>query len=403
MPRLVLLALAGLGAGALLAGPEPTFDRRTITTDFFSEGCAVGDLDGDGLPDLVAGPHWYAGPDFRVRRTFAENPGRPYDPLGYSESFVQLVADLDGDGRPDIITVGFPGKETYWYRNPGPGAAGPWPRHLLLANTDNESPHLVDLDGDGRPELVCMSGGAVGYAKLDAKDPTRPAKFTPVGPADPKRYARFTHGLGVGDLNGDGRPDILERNGWWEHPGAEAANGAPWKFHPVAFSAGRNGGAQMIVTDVDGDGLPDVLTSLDAHRFGLSWFQQRRAADGTITFVEHRILDDKPENSTDGLALGQMHALVLTTQIAGGRPALVTGKRYWAHGPKGDANPQAAPLIVWLTWEKAPDGQVAFRTHVADDDSGIGTQFVVADLDGDGRAEIVTANKKGVHLLRPRR
>jgi hypothetical protein len=277
----------------------------------------------------------------------------------------------------------------------------PWKRHLFLAKTDNESPHLVDLDGDGKPELVCMSDGAVGYAKL-AADPTQPAKFVAISPTDPKKYARFTHGLGVGDLNGDGQPDILERNGWWENPGAKATADGRWTFHPVAFSAGRNGGAQMIVTDVDGDGLADVLTSLDAHRFGLSWFQQRRGANGERTFLEHRILDDKPENSVGGLALGQMHALVLGQQAADGRPILYTGKRYWAHGPKGDANPQAAPLVIGLTWAKDAAGAIAFTPRVLDEDSGIGTQFMVADLNGDGRAEIVTANKKGVHILSPR-
>lgn len=166
----------------------------------------------------------------------------------------------------------------------------------------------------------------------------------------------------------------------------------------MAFSAGRNGGAQMIVTDVDGDGLPDVLTSLDAHRFGLSWFQQKRTPEG-ITFVEHRILDDKPENSAGGFGLGQMHALVLSQQVVPGQPVLVTGKRFWAHGPKGDVNPLAAPLVLWLTWAKGADGQVVFTPHVASEEAGIGTQFVVADLDGDGAAEIVIANKKGLHVL----
>ena len=400
MPRLASLVPTCLGALALAADPEPRFERRTITTDFYSEGCAVGDLNGDGRPDLVAGPHWYAGPDFRVRHTFAANPGRPYDALGYSESFVQLVADLDGDGKPDVITVGFPGKETFWYRNPGADEAGRWTRHLFLASTDNESPHLTDLDGDGKPELVCMSGGAVGYAKLDPADPTKPARFLPVSAPEPKKYGRFTHGLGVGDLNGDGRPDILERSGWWENPAPGTAPGAGWTFHPVAFAAGRNGGAQMIVTDVDGDGLADVLTSLDAHRFGLSWFRQRRSADG-IAFVEQRILDDKPENSAGGFALGQMHALALSRAIVAGRPALVTGKRFWAHGPKGDVNPQATPLVLWLTWAKDAEGKVVFTPRVADTEAGVGTQFEVADLDGDGRAEIVLANKKGVHVLSP--
>ena len=113
-------------------------------------------------------------------------------------------------------------------------------------------------------------------------------------------------------------------------------------------------------------------------------------------------MDDKPENSVGGLALGQMHALVLGQQAADGRPILYTGKRYWAHGPKGDANPQAAPLVIGLTWAKDAAGAIAFTPRVLDEDSGIGTQFVVADLNGDGRAEIVTANKKGVHILSPR-
>ena len=398
MLRPTLLALACLGTCALGAAPEPNFTRRTLTTDFFSEGCAVGDLNGDGKPDIVAGPHWYEGPDFRVRHVLAANPGRPYDPIGYSDSFVQLIADLNGDGRPDVITVGFPGKETYWYENPSAQTDAPWKRHLFRAKTDTESPHLLDLDGDGKPELVCMSEGAVGFVKL-AADPTQPAKFTAISAADPKKYARFTHGLGVGDLNGDSLPDILERNGWWENPGPKAPAGTLWTFHAVAFSAGRNGGAQMIVTDVDGDGLADVLTSLDAHRFGLSWFQQRRDAKGESTFVEHRILDDKPANSLGGLVLGQMHALVLSKQASDGRPVLFTGKRFWAHGPKGDANPLAVPLVIGLTWVKDAAGTIIFSTHVADDDSGIGTQFAVADLNADGRAEIVTANKKGLHVL----
>ena len=386
------LALPGFADGRL----NIQFERIEVTPDFYAEGICAGDFNRDGVLDLAYGPFWYAGPDFKQRHEITAPPAKPFDPINYSVSFLQYAVDLNGDGWTDIVVVGYPGKETFWYENPQ-GKAGRWARHTFLANTDNESPLLADVNGDGFPDLVCMSAGQVGYATLDPKNPAKDGVFHAVSAKDAKKYQRFTHGIGAGDLNGDGKIDLLEKDGWWEQP-KDGSTAKPWIFHAVPFSAGRNGGAQMIVADVNGDGLADVITSLDAHRYGLSWFEQQRTAQGEISFSEHRLMDAKPEDSAFGLNLSQMHALVWADIDGDGVNDLVTGKRYWAHGPKGDVDAASKPVVTWFSFANK-DGKVTVTPHLADEHAGIGTQFAVVDLNKDGLPDIIVGNKRGVHIL----
>src|SRR6476659_2707152 len=110
---LVLTAIT-LGAAATTEPAESPihFRKIVLTTQFYSEGANVGDFDRDGHVDVVAGPFWYAGPDFRTRHTFIPAAAtQPLDPHGYSKNFFAFVDDLNSDSFPDILIVGFPGEE----------------------------------------------------------------------------------------------------------------------------------------------------------------------------------------------------------------------------------------------------------------------------------------------------
>jgi hypothetical protein len=371
------------------------FKKLRLSDQFYAEGAYYGDFNRDGKMDIVAGPFWFEGPDFQKRHEY--RPAKAFDPKGYSDNFLTYVGDFNGDGWPDILCVPFPGKEAYWYENPA-GKDGHWKQHLAFPNVGDESPVWGDVEGHGRPALVFCKDGYLGYAMPDPAKPDQPWVFHAVSGKD-KRFQKFTHGIGLGDINGDKRMDIVEALGWWEQPAHLVLN-QPWTFHPFYFA---EAGAQMLVYDVDGDGLADVITAWHCHHYGLVWWQQVRTESGQIDWKKHIILSPEPDLAAPDLRLSQMHAMALVDMNGDGLKDILTGKRFWAHGPTGDKEPDAPALLLWFELHRDGHGNATFLPHLIDDDSGVGTQVAATDLNHDGRPDVIVANKKGifVHLSQP--
>lgn len=409
-----ITALVALGVSGV-AEELHTFQRIQLSDQFWGEGANFGDLNRDGKNDLISGPYWYEGPDFQKRHeyypatttfdlklgpmTTVKVPGFE-GTLGkenrYSDNFFVWTPDLNRDGWNDILVIGFPGQDTSWFENPR-GRDGHWQRHRIFEDTCNESPTYVDLTGDGQPELVCITKGRYGYASPDPAAPEKPWVFHPLSPDN--KYGNFTHGMGVGDVNGDGRADLLEKDGWWEQP-ASLAGDPIWKFHPQPFGVG---GSQMYAYDVNGDGLNDVITGLSAHGFGLAWYEQYRV-DGEPKFREHILMNKEPRENKYGVKFSELHAIDLVDMNGDGLMDIVTGKRFWSHGRTGDPDRNTAAVLYWFQLVRNPDHTVDFVPHLIDDNSGVGVQVVARDINGDGLPDIVVGNKKGtfVHLHQKR-
>jgi hypothetical protein len=382
------------GAGS---GWVPAFTTTELSGDHYAEGADVGDINDDGVLDLVAGPIWYAGPDYAEGGRLIQ-PVPTFTRDQYSTFFLTFVDDLDADGYPDVIGIGDAGggngsgtPNAHWYKNPGPANLGDaWQKTPIFSGlVANESPAYADLVGDARKELVFMTGQRLGYA-VPGATPTAPWTFQEL--SGTSFGMPYVHGLGVGDVNGDGRRDVVERSGWWEQP----ASGTTWTRHEVDFGAplggsrpGNWGGAQMAVHDVDGDGDADIVTALAAHRYGLYWFEQQ----DEDTFAAHEIL---PASAT-ATSISQLHSLAVADMNGDGLLDVVTGKRYYAH-PSSNADPGSdePPLIEWF--ELGRDGGVTFTPHSIHDDSGAGCNFAVLDVTGEGRPDVFTTNKRGTFL-----
>jgi hypothetical protein len=383
----LLLAIAS-GAGACSGPPavDPVtrhgFRKTTLSTAFTCEGASHGDFDRDGDQDVVAGPYWYAGPEFSQRHQLY--PPTAFDPKSYSDCFFAFVRDFNDDGWDDVLVVGFPGQAAAWLENPREAAID-WSRHVVVDVVDNEAPAFVDLTGDGSPELVFSNGGRMGWAGPDPGAPASPWTFHPLTTV--AGFATFTHGLGVGDVDGDGRADVLDATGWWQQP-ASLAGDPIWERRPQSFGSG---GAQMLTNDVDGDGDADVITSLAAHGSGLAWYEQRAGG----AFVQHVIVP--PEEAAGGVALHEPHAVAVDDVDGDGLHDIVTGERFWGHVPAGEPDFAAPAHLYWFQLVRDAAGP-HYVPHLIDDASGVGTQVVVGDVTSDGLPDIVVANKKGAFV-----
>jgi hypothetical protein len=395
--RLFTLLTVLLGPADFVHSEEPRvahlFQSQRLTDTYYAEGIAVGDINGDGVADVVYGPHWYAGPDFKTAQEIA--PAMPQDRERYADRFFAWIFDFDRDGANDVLVVGFPGTPAYVYQNPGKGV-GNWAKHQVLDWVSNESPQFVDLVGDATPELVCTRDGFFGFATIPTEQPLSTWAFHPI--SEQIADKRFGHGLGVGDVDGDGRRDVVHAGGWFQQPSSDPMAGR-WLPHRVPFTTAY-GGADMLVYDVDGDGDADIITSDAAHDFGLDWYEQVDI-DGQREFKRHPIMGSRPSDNRYGVVFSELHSVALADIDGDGLQDIVTGKTYYSHHRQSPMW-NAGAVVTWFRLTRGDTG-VDWIPYTLDGEAGIGRQLVVSDINHDGWLDIAVGGMVGATVLLQRR
>jgi hypothetical protein len=388
-------------ANSVVLPEEETSSRFTVkrlSELYYGWSAVTSDINRDGAMDIISGPFYYLGPNFTERRIYRND--RVYNPATeYAPDMVNFTYDYTGDGWPDILASGWDRtlgtRPIDLYVNPK-GEPRRWDHTTVLATPNSESVLMKDVDGDGKPEMVFGMANGYGWAKPDPANPT--AAWTVHNVAQPGQNGNI-HGLGgVGDINGDGKADIVVISGWYEQPAAGPASG-PWKFTPATFGTQST---EMGVYDVNGDGLTDVVASLTVHGWSLAWFEQKKAADGTRAFVRHDIATDYSTKNAGNVVFSEAHAARFADMNGDKIPDFIVGKRYWSHletynGPD-PYGPAAIYIYRTVRNPKAPGG-AEFVPELVNNRSGVGSAFEVADINKDGKPDIAVANAYGTQVF----
>ena len=366
------------------------FKKRLIDRYNDFEAASVCDINNDGIPDIVCGQYWYEGPHYLTRHQIQN-----YKPIGdnmqdiaYEDDFSDFPMDVNGDGKMDIVTGSFFNCTVKWLENPGK-TGELWKVHDIVNRSNIETIRYYDIDNCGTAEIFPNNNNRPPcFIKLVKDANGKGTGEFIIHELNPKDCPVMGHGIGFGDINGDGLIDVITAKGWLENPGDPFGT---WIFHDdfnFEKEVGWDLSCPAVVFDVDGNGINDIICSR-AHLYGLFWFEQKFDAAGNRYWVKHVVDGER----------SSYHDMQLVDIDNDGELELVTGKRWMAHCGNDPGDKEDCFIYIF----KIRNGK--FEKYVVDegpaekDHSGTGIYFWVEDTTGNGYKDIVCPGKEGLFIF----